>query len=53
MSFLGLDGLQWFVAVDVGVLIGSGSTAAALFIKLQKRQAERKRLLELGAPVLE
>lgn len=50
MPFLGLDALQWFVALDVGILIASGSTAAALFIKLQARQRERKRLEELGAP---
>ena len=50
MPFLGLDALQWFVALDVGVLIGSGATAAALFVKLQQKQREKRRLEELGAP---
>ena len=52
MPFLGLDALQWFVALDVGVLLASSSTAAALFLKLQRRHRRERleRRLE-GAPV--
>jgi hypothetical protein len=52
MPFLGLNALQWFVALDVGILISSGATAGALAIKLywRNRRERFERALAEGRP---
>lgn len=44
MSFLGLDAFQWFVVLDLFVLMGSTTLAAALYRHIRRREMPAPRI---------